>query len=1301
MNPSAQFVLRLFGGFSLERDALPCKLAYEKGRALLAYLAVEPGRAHSREFLATMFWPDIIREAALTNLRQVLHDLRQAFNAASLVILPLQVDREAIRLDPLSDLVIDAAEFFVPAPACPAIPCPAYCDLCLAKMGTLAGCYRGEFMAGFSLPECQDFEEWLHIQREALHLRAIALLARLSDCHERMGTYVKSLPFALRFLELEPWNEEGLRRVMRLFALNGQRDAALTQYEISSRALKRELGALPSEEALALAERIRHGELPPVVDRILAPVAMALPLSVTERRQITVLYCELTPAAIDDPDEAMALLRTPQTRCMEIIRQFSGHIVQAHGGGLLAYFGYPQASEHAARLAVQAALAVTRAKFPGIALRAGIHTGMVISGGDQEVPDAVGATSGLAIHLRQLADYGGLVISSATQHLIAGYFECVSLGFQQFPGIACPLEVVKVGRESGAMSRLEAAATLTPLVGRQDEIATLLAAWQDARRRVRRVVLLRGEAGIGKSRLVHAFREALRGQACIVRELRCFPERSQSPFYPLTAMLEAFWGFAPGDSPEQKSAKLASDIEAYYPASAQQVVPLLTQLFSLPHGGDYQAPDLSPQQCKEQTLAILLDMLWALVARQPVLLIVEDLHWIDPSSLELLTRFIGQKKKGTILTLLTARPEFAPPWNEASESTLEIAPLAEGEVAEIVASISAEIPAATLRRIVERADGITLFAEEMAKIAILDNQASIPATLHDLLAARLDSMGEAKRTAQLAATIGREFDLDLLRKVSTCDPTALARTLNALQNAGLILKVSKTADQFNPNNLLDRYSGDGLFAFKHALIQEAAYQSQTRADRQASHRLIAAALKTTSTETRPELLAQHWAVGGETREAVVCWIEAGKLASQRSANQEAVAHCKSGLALIEALPDDPERVRLELDLQICLGAAACAAQGYASADGANAYARAMALCGQHESGSEMFQSIWGLWASASSRAGYAHALELAQQLLRMANQSGDSVPAQPGDQIHAQQGHFAVADTLYWQGEFAAARGHLECVRTLYQPAHHESHVAQFGEDAGVTSGAYLSWVLWFLGFPDQARKASAQSLALARQLGHPYSLAYALTFAAILHCRLRQPEEALSVAEETLGLANDHGFPLWQIGATIARGWALAMQSHREGVETMRQCAEAMRAAMGGVTLVVLGPLVDAYIVLGHYDAALSVSDEVFAAGKAIGDHHVEAELYRFKGETLLGLDEDNAAQAETCFQQALAVSRKQEAKSLELRAAMSMAQLWQKQGKSDDARRLLEEVYRWFTEGFDTHDLQDARKLLDSLGG
>jgi len=1274
MNSAPRLRLRLLGGFALERDREPCRLAYEKGRALLAYLAMEPARTHTRSSLASMFWPDLAHDAALANLRQVLHSLRQTLNAASPTPPLLKVDRESVRLDAETGLTVDAVEFSAAPSLCPATPDPSDCVPCLDCMESLERLFGGEFMDGFALPECPDFEEWLQAQREAVRLHALGRLARLSDCHERMGACEKSLPFAQRFLELEPWNEEGLRRVMRLFALSGQRAAALTQHDAFCRTLKKDLGVLPSDETHMLAERIRRGELSPDRRRMadaLPPAASPLPAA--ERRQVTVLYCELASVGVDDPDEALDLLREPQARCSEIIRGKSGYLVQIRGGSLLAYFGYPQATENAARMAVQAALEATRTAFAGLELRASVHTGMVISGNHQ-VPDAIGATSGLAIRLRQLADRGEVAISAATQRLVAGYFDCVSLGQQQLPGVARPLEIFRVKRESGARDRLEAASGLTPLIGRKPEIATLLALWQDTLAGKGRVVLLRGEAGIGKSRLVLALKDAIPDHAARVRELRCVPEHSQSPFHPLTALLGFALAFSAEDSPATKFDKLAAFVEANYPKNDPDAVALMARMLGLRIRAPYREPTSSPQQQRERTLAILVDRLCLLAARQPMLLVVEDLHWADPSTLELLNLFIRRGHNSPILTVLAARPEFKPPWDENVVPVLSLNALTDVDTAMLIEAVAPEISPASVSRIVERADGIPLFAEELAREIVAKEQFAIPTTLHDLLMARLDDMEAAKSVAQLAATIGREFSVELLRKIVPFDDASLSMLLGQLRNAGLLL-------------------GDvgRRMHFKHSLIRDAAYQSQTRDERAATHRRIGAALETAGADIRPELLAQHWTAGGETREAVACWIAAGKLASQHSASQEALAHFKSGLALIEALPAGPERLGMELDLQIGLGSAATATQGYASAEGAKAYARAMALCSFQESGPEMFPAIWGLWAGASSRDGYPHALELARRLLRMANQSGDP--------IHAAQGHFALADTLYWQAEFQTARGHLEHVRATWLPVHHQRHVADFGEDPGVTSGSYLSWVLWFLGFPDQARETNRQTVALARELGHPYSLAYALTFSAILHCRLRQPAPALELAEETLELAGRHDFPLWQIGAMLSRGWARVMQDERDGIETLQQCVEATRAAMGGVTLVVLEPLVDACVAQGLFDTALRVDDEALATGSAIGDCHVDAELHRLRGESLLGLANTGDADAEVCFHKALAISRGQHAKSLELRAAMSLARLWREQGKRNEARRLLEDVYSWFTEGFDTLDLQNARELLDAL--
>jgi tetratricopeptide (TPR) repeat protein len=948
--------------------------------------------------------------------------------------------------------------------------------------------------------------------------------------------------------------------------------------------------------------------------------------------------------------------------------------VQIRGGSLLAYFGYPQASENAARLGVQAALAVSRTRFAGLAVRTAVHTGMVICG-DLQIPDTIGATSGLAIRLRQLAEDGEVTISGATQALVAGYFNCSSLGQQQLPGTKRPLEPFRVDGESGATSRLEASGTLTPLVGRKHEIATLLTMWQSARNGTRRIALLRGEAGIGKSRLVHTLKLALRGETCVVRELHCLPEHSRSPFYPLTALFGTTLGFSTEDSPEARFDKLAAYVELHYANAEPDTVPLLAGMLSLPLRAPYRASASSPQQQREKLLKIVLGRLFDLASRQPVLLIVEDLHWADPSTIELLEMFVTRELATPMLAVLTARPGFVPPWREAMADAITLGALDDVDTNELIATVAPGIAPATARRIIARADGIPLFAEELARQSAVNDLAAIPGTLQDLLATRLDGMGQARIAAQAAASIGREFTLELMHRVTPFDEATLGRYLAQLQSAGLVQE-----------------EAGNRFQFRHALLCDAAYHSQTRTEREARHRHIAEALRASGGDIRPELLAQHWAAGGEIHEAVACWSKAGKLAARHSASVEAIMHFRSGLALVETLPDTTERVRLELDLQIGLGAAACAAQGYASAEGADAYARAMALCTRHESGPDMFRALWGLWGSASSRSGYADALILARRLLDISQRSGDP--------MQGQQAHFAMGNTLYWQGQFSEARKHLERVSETYLPVYHQGHVAEFGEDAGITSASYASWVLWFLGYPDQALESSARAVALARQLGHPYSLAYALTFATILHCRMRQPEQALALGDETLNLATEHGFPLWQIGATLSCGWALVMQNHAEGIESLRLCVEATRAAMGGVTLIVLEPLADANAFLGFADQALSICDEALALGRAIGDHQTEAELHRLRGEALLGTRKPKMADAVACFEQALAISRKQKAKSLELRAAMSLAGLRQQEWKQEEARRLLAEVYGRFTEGFATPDLCSAKALLQELG-
>lgn len=1250
MKSPARHRLRLLGPFALVCDAQPSELAYEKGRALLAYLALDPGRAHPRAALAALFWPGMERATALANLRLVLHNLRQKLVSADPDHAALHVTRDVVMLRADADLDSDVARFAAPTPACTALPSPGLCDTCLADMEAIAALYRGEFLERFSLPDCPEFEDWLQAQRESLLQRALARLTALSDHHARGGAHPRALPFAQRFLVLDPWNEHGLRRVMRLLALSGQRDAALAQHDKWCRVVADELGLAPSKETQALAQSIRSND-PTLATRRVTDSQPQVPtvaaVTAAQRRQVTVLHCALDLVAEDDQEDALQLLTGPQSRCSEIVRAYAGYLVQVYGGSLLAYFGYPHASENAARQAVQAALTLSRAAFVGVEARVGIHTGMVISGGEPNVPDAIGATSGLAIRLRQEVGPGEVAISAATQRLVAGYFDCTSLGPRAVAGARHPVEVFLVNQESGAQDRLQAAVTLSPLVGRAQELAALLAIWGDAQHGVPRSVLLRGEAGIGKSRIALSLREALQSQPMGLIELRCLPEYSQSPFHPLVALFHGILAFGPMDTPMARFERLAAYVARNYPADDPDVLPLLAKLLSLPLQAPHAEPVTSPAQQREKTLQIVFDRLYALAQPHPLLLVVEDLHWADPSSLELLNRIVTQKRAGIVMALFTARAGFKPTWPDSACTALDLAALNGAEAGALVDTLMPGLAPAAVRSIVERADGIPLFVEELAKematIAAKDvrnpERWTIPSTLQDLLAARLDGIGPAKPVAQWAATIGREFGVDLLRTISGLEDAALTHALRQLRDVGLVRATSATAYQFG-----------------HALIRDAAYQSQTRVEREATHKRIASVLQAGGAENRPELLAQHWAAAGANREAATCWAAAGQLASQHCANQEAILHFKAGLSLLESLPPDAQRIRTELALQIGLGTAYCATQGYTCAAGAKAFSRAVALCTEHEGGLDMFVAIWGLWASASLRVDYDHSLELAQQLQRMAEQGGDPV--------QRQQAQFALGVTHFRRGDIALAYGHFQCVDAQYLPTHHAAHVAAFGEDVGVTNGSYRSAVLWFLGLPEQAEAVSAQTLAYARQLGHPFSLAYALTFAMFLHCHLRQPQAALALADETQSLVDKHGFALWKMGAMLCRGWAQSQLGQAEGATLMQHCVDATQLAMGTVEAVAMVPLADAYVATGQFDAALRVIEQALATAGAKGDHHQDAELYRLQGEALLGQSPSHAAMAKALFEQALAVSQQQSAQSLALRAAMSLARLSQSQG-------------------------------------
>jgi predicted ATPase len=725
-------------------------------------------------------------------------------------------------------------------------------------------------------------------------------------------------------------------------------------------------------------------------------------------------------------------------------------------------------------------------------------------------------------------------------------------------------------------------------------------------------------------------------------------------------------------------------------------------LFSLPISEDRYPPlNLSPQRQRQKTLEALVAILQELAEYQPLLFIIEDLHWTDPTTLELLNLLIDQIPTASMLVLLTCRPHFQPAWHHRSYLTeITVNRLSHPQVEQIVTRITdgKPLPQEVLQQIIAKTDGVPLFVEEMTK-AILESghlkdidghyeftgslsTFTIPTTLQDSLMARLDRLVTAKGIAQYAAVIGRQFAYDLLSTVSELDEATLQRELGRLVETEIVYQRGVPPQ--------------ATYVFKHALIQDAAAQSLLKSTRQGYHQRIAQVLEAQFPETaeaQPELLAHHYTEAGVTGQAVAYWYKAGQRASERSAHLEAIAHLRQGLALLQTLPETPERTQHEVDILIALGALLIATKGPTASEVEQTYARARHLCEHLEAPPQLFPVLRGLWNYYHVRAEYQTAHALGEQLLTLAQQSQD-----PALLVAA---HRALGVTLFRLGAVASAHTHLTQGIALYAPQQHRASVFLYGDDSGVVCHSYASRTLWSLGYPDQGLARSHEAVTLAQQVAHPFSLVLALSAAALFHQLRREGHTAQEYAEAAISLTTEQGFQHWRAYSAILRGWALAQQGQaKEGIEQINQGlmdyratgAEAMRPYF-------LALLAEAYGTTGEPEAGLTVLTEALTQADKTGERWWEPELYRLKGELLLQLSSDNQAEAETCFRHALEIARSQQAKSLELRTATSVAKLWQQQGKRQEAHDLLAPVYHWFTEGFDTANLKDAKALLEML--
>ena len=1064
-------------------------------------------------------------------------------------------------------------------------------------------------------------------------------------------------------------------------------------------------------------------QAPPVTDVPATTVGQVPRLPDAERRQLTVLFCDLVDstrlANQLDPEELREVVRAYQEACAKVIARYEGHIAQYLGDGLLVYFGYPLAHEDDAQRAVRAGLGMvealgqlntrlTQEHGVHLAVRLGIHTGLVVvgemGGGTRQEQLALGETPNLAARLQGIAMPNTMVISAATYQLLGGFFACQSLGTPLLRGFAQPLEVYQVLYESMARSRLEAAGStgLTPLVGREQEVALLLERWAQVKDGLGQVVLLSGEAGIGKSRLVQGLTAhvAAEPQAWLT-PCQCSPYYQNTALYPLIDLLErVVLRIAREESPPQKLSKLEGFV-VQYGLPLAEVVPLFAALLSLPLTADYAPLTMSPEQQKQQTLQALLTILLRRAAQQPLLFVMEDLHWVDPSTLELLSLLVDQGPTARILVLLTFRPDFPPPWTGCSHLTQVTLPrLLRRQAAEMTGQVAHRkaLPPEVVEQVVAKTDGVPLFVEELTKMVLESGllqeceeryeltgplpPLAIPATLHDSLMARLDRLATVKSLAQLGATLGREFSYSLLQAVSPWGEGTLQRGLQQLVEAEFLYQQGLPPQ--------------ATYVFKHALIQEAAYQSLLRSTRQRHHQHIAQVLEAQFPElceTQPELLAHHYTEAGLIAQAVPYWQRAGQRAVQRFAHREAIGHLTKGLELLKGLPETPAHTQQELDLQTALAPAWMAAKGYAAPEVEQAYGRARELCRQLGETSRLFSVLRGLGAFYFVRGKYQTARELGEELLSLAQS--------PHDPARLLGAHQVLGIASFWLGEFASARGHLEQTIALYNPQQHRSPASRSGQDPGVLCRAYSAWALGLLGYPDQALERIHEAVTMGRDLSHPHSLVFALYLVASLHQLRRDVQATHEWAEATLALSREQLFPYWSAVGRITRGWALANRGQgAEGIEEIRQglaAYQATGAELGRPWFLAL--LAEAYGKAGRAEEGLHVVAEALVVAAKTGEGFFEAEQYRLQGELLLARSVEKQTVAESCFHQALDSARRQQAKWLELRTAVSLSHLWQQQGKLVEARALLAPIYGWFTEGFDTVDLQEAKALLGTL--
>jgi len=1037
-----------------------------------------------------------------------------------------------------------------------------------------------------------------------------------------------------------------------------------------------------------------------------------------ERRQLTVMFCDLVGStALStrlDPEEMQELLRAYHSRVEEVVRECRGYIAKYMGDGVLVYFGYPQAHENDAERAVRAGLSLIKsigqldtAGPEPLNVRVGIATGLVVVGeligsGEALERGIVGETPNLAARLQALAEPGTVIMAERTRRLVGNLFELSELTPSALKGFSEPVRAWRVLGEGRAETRFEAlhGTLLTPLVGRGEELELVLSRWRHAKEGGGQIVLICGEPGIGKSRLVLGLGERLRDEPKATVGYTCSPHHVHSALFPFIAQLERSVGFSPADAAEARLGKLESRLRETV-ADPGDVVVLFADLLGIPIGTRSAIAVMSPLQKKWLLFQTFLAQLETLASHGPVLMVLEDAHWLDPTSRELFDQIVERLQRLPVLLIVTFRPDLSPPWMGFPHVTLlTLNRLTQSQARLLVEQLTGgkALPPEVIEQILTRTEGVPLFTEELTKTVLesrlLDDAGdryilagplpplAIPATLHDSLMARLDRLAPVKEVAQISACLGREFDHELLSAVVPLPEAELEAALDQLVAAELVFRRGVPPAT--------------TYVFKHALVRDAAYESLLRKRRQVLHARIANTIETRFPQVidaQPEVVARHFSEAGLWEKAIGYWLQAGRMATARSANLEAIAHLRAGLASLHHLPSGASRSRWELSLQLALGGPLLVTKGFASSEVETAYLRAQDLSRELGRDTDLFTALRGLGYVHHVRGDIRQSMREFPEALDLARRIGEPT-------LLVQAYHFAGVSTFHL-GAFQTAHDWLQ--RSLQAgDLRARYHSELYGINMGVFCHAYIGHCDWHLGYSDRALKAAEEALSLAREVSHPFSVALALAYLAMLRQFRREPEEALKKAEEAHGLCQEYRFDYYAAWSALVRAWAIAEQCRiGDGVSAYDAALGQFARTGAGLRMPhYLGQLAGMHRKAGKGAAGLKLVAEAAQIAERNQENWCNATLELERGELLL-LDgsEETRGEAEVAFKHAVEIATDQGAKTLELRASVARARLCADHGERQKALDMLSPIYGWFAQGFETPDLLEARGLLDEL--